>query len=182
MNTYIAILRGINVSGQKIIKMETLKSIFEGLQFDHVHTYIQSGNIIFSAHENDTKGLEVIISSKIEAVFGFRVPVIVLTKNKLEAIIATNPFGDDKSKDPSALHITFLANKPADDAREQIIEKKQAQEELVITDEVVYLYCPNGYGKTKLNNTFIESKLNVIATTRNWKTCKELFKIACSVR
>ncbi|MCI0921968.1 DUF1697 domain-containing protein [Sphingobacterium rhinopitheci] len=178
--TYIAILRGINVAGQKAIKMVALKSMFEGIHCNNVKTYIQSGNVIFSAATRDIKEQEYSISSAIEDAFGFPVPVIVLTINTMEMITANNPFADDDSKDPSFVHITFLANKPEDHLKEKLMDKIQDNEACVITDEVVYLYCPHGYGKTKLNNTYIENNLKVSATTRNWKTCMELLKIALS--
>lgn len=144
MTTYISILRGINVSGQKIIKMYALKNMYEKLNFENVQTYVQSGNAIFSAKEKDTKVLEKVISLQIEKEFGFNVPVIVLNTKTLE----------------------------------KIIEKKHSSEEIAFLPNAVYLNCPNGYGKTKLNNNFLENKLKVQATTRNWKTTNELLKLA----
>ena len=178
MTTYISILRGINVSGQKLIKMDTLKRMYENLNFENVQTYVQSGNVIFSAKEEAPKELEKIISSKIETEFGFEVPVIVLNLNTLEKIIKNNPFIKDNLKDTSFLHVTFLADNPTQFSKESIIEKKQPNEEIDFTQNAVYLYCPNGYGKTKLNNNFLENKLKVKATTRNWKTTNELLKLA----
>ncbi len=178
MITYISILRGINVSGQKIIKMDDLKKMYENLKFENIQTYVQSGNVTFSSKQNDAKKIEKIISAQIKIEFGFDVPVIVLSAKALEVIIENNSFAKDKLKDTSFLHVTFLANSPTKFDKESIIKKKQINEEIEFTSSAIYLYCPNGYGKTKLNNNFLETKLNVTATTRNWKTTNELLKLA----
>lgn len=174
---YISILRGINVSGQKIIKMDALKKIYENLNFENIQTYIQSGNVIFSAKEKNSKIIEKIISAKIETEFGFATAVIVLNEKTLETIVKNNPFTNDKLKDTSFLYVTFLAEPSTQFDKESIINKKQQNEEIEFTTDAIYLYCPNGYGKTKLNNNFLENKLKVNATTRNWKTINELLNL-----
>ena len=178
MTTYISILRGINVSGQRSIKMDALRKTYETLGFRNVTTYVQSGNVIFSVEDIEINILEQKISRQIEKEFGFDVPIIVLTVNKLKQVIDTNPFLLDKNKEHSFLHVTFLSSKPVHYDPKVIEEKKQNGEELFFTDNAVYLYCPNGYGRTKLTNNLLEAKLKVGATTRNWKTTNELLKIA----
>lgn len=178
MTTYISILRGINVNGQKLIKMGALKIMYEKRGFENVKTYIQSGNVIFKTLEMDEKILEKNISSSLKEDFGFEVSIIVLSIDTWKGITENNPFLKEKLKDPQFFHVTFLANNPSDIDKEQIIVKKQANEEIAFSTHAVYLYCPNGYGKTKLNNNFLEAKLKVRATTRNWKTVNELLKLA----
>jgi len=178
MTTYISILRGINVSGQKIIKMSDLKEMYRNLNFENIKTYVQSGNVIFSSKNKNPKELEKIISTKINSEFGFEVPVMVLNSETLKTIIENNPFSKDSTKDNAFFHVTFLAEKPATIDKESILEKKHAHEEIAFTPNAIYLYCPNGYGKTKLNNNFLENKLKVKATTRNWKTTQQLLKLA----
>ncbi|HNS43117.1 MAG TPA: DUF1697 domain-containing protein [Taishania sp.] len=178
MNTYIAILRGINVSGQKIIKMDALRQLFENSGFSNVRTYIQSGNVLFSSEQTNTSELEQLIATQIEKEFGFQVPVLILTHLELQQIVENNPFLNDETKNPAFLHITFLASTPVEDAIDQLTIKKAEQEAFLLTQNALYLYCPNGYGNTKLTNNFIESKLKVQATTRNWKTTLELLKMA----
>lgn len=178
MKTYISILRGINVSGHKIIKMDALRTSYENMGFSNVKTYVQSGNIIFSYDDIESKKLEERIFQQIKKDFGFDVPVIVLSVEKLEEIIKNNPFLKDKSKEESFMHVTFLASKSETNNFKAIEEKKKDNEDIIFSDYAVYLYCPNGYGNTKLNNNFIEAKLKVRATTRNWKTTNELFQIA----
>lgn len=178
MTTYISILRGINVSGQKLVKMDALKNMYEKLCFENIQTYVQSGNIIFSSEQSDVKNLELTISTQIKSDFGFEVPVIVLNVETLKTIIEDNPFANDTSKDISFLHVTILADNPIQFDKESILDKRQSNEEIEFTSRAIYLYCPNGYGKTRLNNNFLETKLKVSATTRNWKTTTELLKLA----
>lgn len=178
MKTYISILRGINVSGQKLIKMDALKKSYENLGFQKVATYVQSGNVIFKASETEPGRLEQLIYNQIFRDFGFEVPVIVLTVEKLKNVVDNNPFVSDTAKDPGFLYVTFLSATPGKFENVAIEAKKQDGEEIFFTNEAVYLYCPNGYGRTKLNNNFLESRIKVSATTRNWKTTNELLKIA----
>ena len=178
MITYISILRGINVSGQKMIKMDALREIYEGLNFKNVTTYIQSGNVIFQFKKSENSDLEKIISGQILKKIGFEVPVIVVKLDEFKIITGSNPFLGDKTKDTSYLHVTFLSSVPEQINYEIIDKVKLSGEELVLINRAVYLYCPNGYGKTKLSNTFLEKKLKTGATTRNWKTTIGLLNIA----
>ena len=158
--------------------MDMLKKMYESLGFEEVRTYVQSGNVVFSSKEKNVRKLEEVISSRIKKDFGFEVPVIVLTAGALETIIKNNPLIKDKGKDIAFLHVTFLGDTPSHLNEEGITEKKQANEAIFFSSKAVYLYCPNGYGVTKLNNNFLEKKLAVKATTRNWKTTTELLKLA----
>ena len=178
MTTYISILRGINVSGQKMIKMDALKEMYEDLQFNNIQTYIQSGNVIFQNIQSKQTDLGQKISNELMRKFGFEILVIVLDTFELKEIIAKNPFAPDKTKDISHLHVTFLSSKPELIDNGLFNQKRAPGEEFAITENAIYLYCPKGYGQTKLTNAFFENKLKVGATTRNWKTTLELHRIA----
>lgn len=178
MEAYISILRGINVSGQKLIKMDALKRMYESLGFTNVKHYVQSGNIIFSAKTNDTDLLVEKISSQIERDFGFQVPVLVMTKKSLQKIVDKNPFAKDAEKNPSALYVTFLDGSLGEFDQAGIESVLQKEEAVHFESNAVYLLCPGGYGKTKLSNTFLERKLKLRATTRNWKTTNKLLQLA----
>lgn len=178
MTTYISLLRGINVSGQKPIKMDALRKLYDNLGFRSVTTYVQSGNVIFMGNKAQPDELSQIITQQIEKDFGFNVPVIVLTVDNLKQVIDNNPFIKDSDKDTAFVHITFLFSQSQKIDLKIIEEKKLNGEEIFFVDNVAYLYCPNGYGKSKLSNNFLEAKLKVSATTRNWKTTNELLKIA----
>ena len=181
MNTFISILRGINVSGKKRIKMADLQNLYEELGFRSVTTFIQSGNVVFKTKDLSLEKMEQMISQQIKKDFRFEVPIIVMTLDQLKQTINKNPFISDPEKIPSFLHVTFLSSKPAPYAKETIERKKRNGEEIIFSENVIYLYCPNGYGKTKLTNNFLESKIKVAATTRNWKTLNELLRIACQM-
>lgn len=177
MKTYISILRGVNVSGKHIIKMEMLQKMYERLGFDKVQTYVQSGNVIFGSEREDPTALAQTITQQIGNDFGFDVPVIVIPTDQLEQIIRDNPLLDE-SKDPAFMHVTFLSSTPQTSDSDAIEAKRSDGEEFSVAENAVYLYCPNGYGKTKLNNTFLEAKLKVSATTRSWKTTNQLLNMA----
>ena len=177
MPTYIAMLRGINVAGHKLIKMEELRASFGALRFSNVGTYVQSGNVVFGAENGSGAALSEKIERRILRDFGFSVPVFLRTPKALEEIIKRNPFLTDTSIDHSKLHITFLSDAAPKTALEELQPLAVKPEQFRIIGREVYLYCPNGYGRTKLSNTALEKKLSVEATTRNWKTVNTLLAI-----
>ena len=158
--------------------MNDLKKLFENLGFENCKTYIQSGNVVFKYNDRTPEILEELIQNEIKRVYGIVAPVLVLTIEKFSGIISNNPFLIDKSKKAEYQYVTFLATKPCLKNEEDILRKKSEHEEIVITRNAVYLYCPFGYGKTKLNNNFLEKKLKTQATTRNRKTAHKLIELA----
>jgi len=180
MNAYISILRGINVSGKNKIRMVELRSLYEKIGFKDVQTDIPSGNVVFSVKSTKPKYLEVQIAKEIQTAFGYKASVIVRTLDVWEATVHNNPFTKDTEKEDKFLHVTFLSNPIALERidTEKIMKKKRPREEVSFSKNAVYLYCPKGYGRTKLNNNFFERKLKTPATTRNWKTTKRLLKMA----
>jgi len=181
MQTYITILRGINVSGKNMIKMPELTALFEALGFIKVKTYIQSGNIVFQYSKKKAEELQKLIQQKIEERFGLKVPAMVKTKDEIEKAISENPFIAKTNVDVSKLHVTFLSEVPQQADIDKINVEQYKPDEFIIVGSNIYLYCPSGYGNTKLNNNFFESKLKVVATTRNWKTVNELLNIATTI-
>ncbi|MBI3193984.1 MAG: DUF1697 domain-containing protein [Ignavibacteriae bacterium] len=178
MRVFIAMLRGINVSGQKRVPMNELKALYEEIQFQNVTTYIQSGNVVFSSEVSDANILSKKIEEKIFKKFGFEVPVIIRTMKEMQAVIKNNPFLKEKNIDTERLYITYLSVTPTKDKLEKTGEYNFAPDRFAIKGKEVYLYCPISYGNSKLNNNFFENKLQVTATTRNWKTTNELLRIA----
>jgi len=175
MKTYLAILRGINVSGTKLIKMTDLQSLSESIGLKTVRTYIQSGNVIFEAEKDDNLAKK--IEQKILEKYQFEVPVLVKTMEDMEKLIKENPFIKDETVDIQKLHVTFMENDPDNNPLDKIKGLEFGKDHYYITGKSIYLYCPDGYGRTKLNNNFFESKLKVRCTTRNWKTVNEIMKI-----
>ena len=179
METYISILRGINVGGKNKIKMNDLKELYEELKFKNIITYIQSGNIIFNsnqkaADQNIAKQIEKGISKK----FNLDVAAVIRTINELKNIIKINPFLTMPGIDIEKLHVTFLEKVPGQIELDNTKKHDYTPDKFIIAGREVFLYCPGGYGKSKLSNNFFENKLKVKATTRNWKTVKKLVELA----
>jgi len=181
MQTHIALLRGINVSGHKKIKMANLKASLEALSLSDVITYIQSGNIIFKSEETSISKLEHRIHEKILDDFGFEVPVLIKTPQELIHALNNNPFEKDISKDQKLLCVVFLKENPQPENIKRLKEVDYSPEEYVLKDKIIYLYAANGFGNAKMSNNFFENKLKVKATTRNWKTTNKLLEIANSI-
>lgn len=175
MNTYISMLRGINVSGQKQVRMAELKRMYESLGFADVETYVQSGNVVFESKEQDAKKLANSIETGIEKMFGFSVPVLVRSADDFRRILESHPFRDE---DPVRILVTFLYERPDPSKLEDISRYEDKVDKFAIGEQEIFLFCPGGYGRTKLSNTFFEKKLGVIATTRNWKTVNALYEMA----
>ncbi len=175
LNSYISMLRGINVSGQKKVNMKELEKLYETLGLKNVQTYIQSGNVVFQTPEADALSLAGKIERKIEQSFGFNVPIFIRTKGEFQKLIKNNPF---PGRDESKLHVTFLYSKPASLRMDEIVRAKDNAEEFSSSGREIYLFLPNGYGRTKLSNSFFERKSKVLATTRNWRTLNTLFSMS----
>jgi len=172
---FIALLRGINVSGQKKIKMADLRIMLEAMDFSNVQTYIQSGNIVFNSTISDTKALAAHIKSKIAETFGYEVKVMVLAANEFKQKVESQPF---TAEEALYTYFTFLSEKPQAIPEDKIEAAKKPEEKIHIQDDMVYFMCKENYGRSKLSNNFFEQKLKVDATTRNWKTCQKLIEMA----
>ncbi|HYV95393.1 MAG TPA: DUF1697 domain-containing protein [Chitinophagales bacterium] len=178
MSVAVSILRGINVSGHRKIPMAELKLLYSELKLKNISTYIQSGNVVFSADKINSKALAKSIEQKILEKYNFDVPVIIRTIDEIQSTLNNNPFLKEKKIEIDKLHVTFLADQPDKENLEKLKSYHYEPDRFIITGKEVYLYCPNGYGNTKLSNNFFESKLKITATTRNWRTVNELLKIA----
>ena len=174
MPTYAAILRAINVSGRNKITMPALRDVFVALGYEDVVTYIQSGNVVFRTR-SPRAGLGTAIEASIAREFGQSVTAVMRSAKELAHVVATNPFLRRRGIDRSHLHVTFLANTPAR-AAVSALSVPSGSDELIVAGKDVYVYTPGGYGRTKLNNAFVERRLGV-ATTRNWNTVTKLCEL-----
>jgi uncharacterized protein (DUF1697 family) len=194
MTTYISMLRGINVGVSKKVAMEALRQVYTGLGFDNVQSYVQSGNVVFDSAEPEAAVLAGQIEAHIEQTFGFSVLVFVRSAPYIQRIIAANPFvrggadpgniiqgdpGNIIQGDPGKLHVTFFYTPPDPQVLGSLSLPAAAGDDRFAPGEgAVYLFCPNGYGKTRLSNDFFERRLKVSATTRNWNTVNALYQLA----
>ncbi|WP_339917236.1 DUF1697 domain-containing protein [Yeosuana marina] len=176
MTTYIALLRGINVSGQKKVPMAVLTLAMQELGLLNVKTYINSGNVVFQTVKTNQNQLEELIKNKLFSYFGFEVSVLVKTCKQLDVILSKAPFSDEITEQS---YFTLLHKKPDKNLVEDIKDVTYHNEEFYITEECVYFYSAVGYGRAKCNNNFFERKLKVTATTRNYKTMVKLLSL-CS--
>lgn len=173
MKTFICLLRGINVGGNRIIKMDHLKEWFNQLGAVNVRSFIQSGNIIYQAK----KAIPVkAITESINKNVGFIVPIIQLTLEEFETIIQSNPYIKQK-KDEAFFHICFLSAFPESNTMDLLKKKFAATEVFEIKENAIYQYCPNGYSQSKLTNSLIDKSFGLVSTTRNWKTCLSILEI-----
>lgn len=176
MTTHLALLRGINVSGHNMMKMEALKTMLENIGFQNVRTYLQSGNVFVDSEEEASK-VGFIIKQEIFKVFGHEVPVIVITKEDLELCFANNPFLKEKDIDSKKLYVAFVSTLLK---KENINDLKISQfkpDEASINGNRIFIKYAIGAGKTRLEGKYIEKKLNVIVTMRNWNTVTNLLKM-----
>ncbi len=178
MTKWILLLQGINVGGQKRMPMPELQSLLAGLGLQSVRTYIQSGNAVFSSPEADRAVLGEMIGNAIAEKFGFATPVFLRTAAEMARVAGENPFLTARSEDPAFLHVTFLSAPLTPEARAGLTAPAGIPDEMAPGLEEIYLFCPQGYGRTKLNNAFFERKLDQKVTTRNWNSVMTLLRMA----
>jgi uncharacterized protein (DUF1697 family) len=172
--THIALLRGINVGGHKIIKMEQLRKSCSALGWESVQTYVQSGNVVFQAPRQSANALSEKLQERILRDFGFSVAVIVRTADEISKAIRANPFLKKKGIDAARLYVTFLSRAPEKAALAALEKFSAPPDEFCCLGQEIFLYLPNGSAKTKLSINTFEKLLAVSATTRNWNTVNKL--------
>lgn len=170
MTTFVALLRGINVSGQKVIRMADLRNSFTALGFVNVRSYLQSGNLVFDTSRGEPRKLASAIQARIADDFGHEVEVLVLVAKEFDLVASSNPLLPRRGIDEKLFHGTFLFQPVTKADFQKLKLPAQAGEQAVLIGQVVLLHCPHGYGRTKLNNAYFEKALKVSATTRNWRT------------
>lgn len=173
MTTHLALLRGINVSGHNMMKMDALKTMLENIGFQNVRTYLQSGNVFVDSEEDAAK-VGFMIKQEIFKVFGHEVPTIVITKEDLELCFKNSPYLKEKDIDTKKLYVAFVSTVLK---KENINDLKISQfkpDEASIDGNRIFIKYDIGAGKTRLEGKYIEKKLNVIVTMRNWNTVTNL--------
>ena len=177
MTTVVALLRGVNVGGHNQIKMDALRTICESLSLQDPQTYVQSGNVVFRTRERDLAAVGKRIEDCIERKFGFRPGVILRTTSEMKDVIARNPLAKRRAIEPAKLYVTFLASQPAAEVQDAILAVKTAGEEVRVDGRELYIYFPNGMGRSKLMPV-VERLLKKSGTSRNWNTVTKLLEMA----
>ena len=178
MPVYVAFLRGVNVVGSSIIKMETLRELCCSLKFKDVQTYVQSGNVVFRTRETSEKTLATKIGAAIEKQFGFRPEIMLRTPSELRAVVATNPFAWREDINPSSLLVNFLLEHPSPETRKRIEAiEPLSREEFHLIGRELFIYFPEGIGRSKTRGAF-DRVLKNTATGRNWNSVRKVLELA----
>lgn len=171
MNTYIALLKGINVGGHKKVPMAKLRELLTDSGFQNVQTYIQSGNVIFKSSETNIHNIENRFKKIILDAFEFEVSILVLTRLQLQYVFDSCPFSDEKKK---ASYFMLLHDIPNHELVKVASEKVYEGESYKIIKNCIYYFNPKGFGQAKFNVNFFERQLNTFATARNYNTMQKL--------
>ncbi|WP_324786795.1 DUF1697 domain-containing protein [Streptomyces sp. H51] len=176
--TYAALLRGVNVGSARKVPMAELRAVVESLGHDRVRTYLQSGQAVFTAGHGDEESLAAELARAIEQRFGFGVDVIVRDHAYLRAVAAACPF-PAADLEPKQLHVTYFSA-PVDEERFAALDRgAYLPEEFRLGDRALYLYAPDGLGRSKLAGHLAKPRITdgVVATTRNWNTVLKLAEL-----
>ena len=177
MKTHLALLRGINVSGHNMIKMDSLKTVLENAGFQNIRTYIQSGNVFVDSEEEHGASVGFKIKQEIFKELGLEVPVVVVSKEDLSACFKNNPYLQEKEYDTKKLYVAFLSKELQGSAINDLKISQFKPDEAAIDRSRIYIKYAVGAGKTRLDQKYIEKKLNLVATIRNWNTVSTLLEM-----
>ena len=167
------------MAGHNKIQATELSALYHKMGFKDVRTYIQSGNVIFSLDDKtDINRVESDIESAILEKFNYNIPVFIRTISEINKVISDNPFLDKMNFDPSRLAVIFLHEMPSGEQIEKVKNVDYPPDKFKIIGKEIFIYCPNGFGKTKLYTNFFEKRMKVTGTARNWKTINNLLEIA----
>lgn len=167
------------MTGHNSIKMTDLAGLFIKIGIKDAETYIQSGNVIFSnTGAIPLPALSVRIEQAILERFNYSVPVMIRTNKELSDLFSSNPFLDETDFDPSKMAVIFLHDAPSVAQIQKVATVDYPPDKFRISGKEIFLYCPNGFGRTKLYTNFFEKKMGVIGTGRNWKTITTILNIA----
>lgn len=173
----VALLRGINLGGKNALPKATLVELFTEAGGEDVSTYIASGNVLFRASAATTKALPARVTAAVEARFGFAPPVLLRTAKELRALAAANPFLA-AGVDPKLLHVAFLATKPTAKRVAALDPARVAPDVVAVVGREAFLHTPDGLGRSKISNDWLDRTLGTISTVRTWGTVTKLAELA----
>jgi uncharacterized protein (DUF1697 family) len=177
MTAMICLLRGVNVGGHNQIRMDALRALCESLKLCNVQTHIQSGNVVFQSREINPAKLAAKIEDAIEKQHGFRPDVVLRTASEMRDVIARNPFSERKGIEPNKLAVMFLAREPEPNVQDAVRKINPEVEELHLLGRELYIYFPDGMGRSKLVPLLARALKNS-GTGRNWNTVVKLLEMA----
>lgn len=169
-NRFIALLRGVNVGGRGRMAMSDLREAMLDLGHGDVETYLQSGNAVFTSSGTDTASLAAGIERTLEDRLGVDIRVLVRSPDEVAGLVASNPFAPAAATEPAKLHLAFLSDGPDPERLAGLDSKTFAPDRFHPGERALYLWYPNGAGRSKLTGSLLERRLGVTATARNWNT------------
>jgi uncharacterized protein (DUF1697 family) len=173
MKTYVALLRGINVGGKHSVPMKMLAEMFTDAKCEQVQTYIQSGNVVFKASPAVAREISEVIGRGIRTRLGHEAPVVLRSAEQFEQVVVNNPFAQRKDFENFS-HVLFCEDKLSPSNVKKLDPQRSPGDECVCRGQEIYLWLPNGAGKSKLTNAYFDTKLETICTQRNWRTVMKL--------
>ena len=173
---YAALLRGINVGGNKKIAMAELRVALGGLGHSDVSTYLQSGNAIFTAARQPAQAVARAIEDAVAGTFGMTVSVMIRTAGELAGVLGRNPL-PGQPENPSRFFVAFLSGAPDAERTQQAEARSFGADRIWVSGSEAFLWCPAGAAKTQLTNNAVEKLLGVRATSRNWNTVNKLVSL-----
>jgi uncharacterized protein (DUF1697 family) len=174
---YVALLRGINVGGKNKLPMATLNRIFCDCGCASVQTYIQSGNVIFSANAPLAKQLAPLTTAAIADTFGYQIPVILRSADEMHHAARRNPFLKSDS-DVNLLYVGFLAEAPTTKQLAALDPNRSPGDSFAVVGREIYMHLATGAAKTKLTNAYFDKTLGTVSTFRNWRTVLKLCELS----
>jgi uncharacterized protein (DUF1697 family) len=179
MQQYITFLRGVNMTGHNSVKMADLSALYKDLGYKDAVTYIQSGNVIFSRTDGSSdQQVALRIERAIFDKFTYSVPVMIRTVEEMKNLMSDNPFLGEENFQPSKMAVVLLHEEASSDQILKVINVDYPPDKFKISGKEIFIYCPNGFGRTKLYTNFFEKKMGVTGTARNWKTMTTLLQMA----
>jgi uncharacterized protein (DUF1697 family) len=173
---HVALLRGVNLAGKNRLAMKDLVPMFIEAGCNNVRTYIQSGNVIFDATPDVVARLPESIAAIIKSRFECRTQIILRTGKELYDIVRNNPFIQAGVAE-EALHVLFLADRPGSSSIHGLDSQRSPPDEFLVRGREIYLRLPHGVARTKLTNSYFDSKLGTRGTLRNWRTVLRLHEL-----
>ena len=179
MTVYVSLLRGVNVGGHSRLKMAALKEAYVAIGLGNVQALLQSGNVVFTSRAAHRDGLAKRIRQEIERRFDLQIEVLIRTLAEIRMLVERGP--TSARTDPSKLLVMFLSSVPDARAQAALLKEHKGPEMIELRGPEIYLYYPNGVGRSKLTNAFLENRLDVAGTARNWNTLKKLVEIGATL-
>jgi len=173
---YLALLRGINVGGKNIIKMDDLKKIFEEMKFTDVKTYIQSGNVIFLDYENEQIKIQMKIETALFKKLNYKINIRILTFSEIKEIVNNKPegFGEDNENKYDVIYLI----KPLEtkDAIKEI-KTRDGVDKMFEGESVLYILRLIKNLNKSYFSKIIDTPIYQNITIRNWNTTKKLYEL-----